>query len=106
MMREQRLHIPAETIGAFCHRWRIVELSLFGSAARGEVGPDSDLDILVTFAPDADWSLLDLGRAQVELEAIVGRPIDMIERSALMSHHNPWLRRAILEEARVLYEAA
>lgn len=100
------LPISDAELRAYCQKWRIVELSLFGSAARGELGPASDIDVLVTFAPDAGWSMFDLSRARRELESLVGRRVDMIERPALQSHHNPWLRSAILKEARVIYCAA
>ena len=50
--------IPTEQLEEFC-RWWIAELRVFGSALRGDFRPDSDLDLLVTFAPHADWSLLD-----------------------------------------------
>lgn len=59
-MMIQHLHIPDDALAAFCARWKVTELALFGSALRGDFGPGSDVDLLVTFAPDAHWSLLDL----------------------------------------------
>ena len=53
------IEIPKEKIADFCRKWKIVELSLFGSVLRDDFRPDSDVDILVTFSPDAEWSLLD-----------------------------------------------
>jgi len=100
------LPISDGDLRAFCQRWRIVELSLFGSAARGDLRPDSDIDVLVTFAPEAEWSIFDLSRAKRELEALLDRSVDMVERPALQTHHNPWLRSAILKNARVIYSAA
>ena len=52
------IDIPKETIAAFCQKWKIVEFSLFGSVLRDDFRPDSDVDVLVSFAPDAEWSLL------------------------------------------------
>jgi predicted nucleotidyltransferase len=98
--------IPIDDIAAFCRRWSIVELALFGSAARGELRPESDIDVLVTFAPEAGWSMFDLSRARRELEQLLNRSVDMVERPALQTHHNPWLRSAILQDARVIYTAA
>ena len=49
--------IDREQLVDFCIRWRIRELSLFGSAIRDDCGPDSDVDVLVTFEPDIPWSL-------------------------------------------------
>jgi predicted nucleotidyltransferase len=100
-----RLELPYEAIAEFCGRWRIVRLELFGSALHDDFKPDSDLDFLVSFAPDAAWSLLDLVRAEEELSGIVGRAVDLAEREPIEQSHN-WVRRkAILESARTLYVA-
>jgi predicted nucleotidyltransferase len=84
----------------FCRRRNIVELGLFGSAARHELRPDSDFDFLVTFAPDAETSLLDLVEAKLELEDVLGREVDLIERRSLQ---NPYRRRLILHDLIPLY---
>ncbi len=101
--------LSAEKIADFCRRWRITELAVFGSAVRTDfrpAGPNpSDLDILVTFEPSARWTLLDEVRMQRELEAIVGRRVDLLSRRAVESSHNPFRRREILESARTLYAA-
>lgn len=104
-MATQSLDIPTERIAEFCRKWRITELSLFGSAARGALGPESDVDVLVRFDPTAPWTMLDVMRAKGELELMLGRPVDLIERPALERHHNPWLRHEILGTARVVYAA-
>lgn len=98
--------VDSKTLAAFCVRWRVQELSVFGSAARGELTPESDIDVLVTFEPDAGWSLLDVAQAKLDFEAMLDRRIDLIERPALEKHDNPWLRHAILSEAKVVYRAA
>src|SRR5262245_9272753 len=54
---------PQDRLAAPCQRWKIRELSLFGSAARGDARADSDIGLLVEFEPDADWSLLDTARS-------------------------------------------
>lgn len=89
-------------LAAFCHRWKVRELSVFGSALRDDFGPDSDVDILVSFEPAADWSLLDLVVMREELSALVGRDVDLVEQEALK---NPYRRAAILHSKRVLYAA-
>lgn len=94
---------PHADIEAFCRKWRITELSVFGSAARGELRPDSDLDALVSFEPDADWDLLDLLHVQDDLERIVGRRVDMVERCALESSENWIVRNEILGSAVPVY---
>lgn len=72
---------PTERLGDFCRRWKIAELRVFGSALREDFRPDSDLDLLVRFSPDADWSLTDHVAMEEELSGIVGRKVD---RCAMM----------------------
>ncbi len=86
----------------FCQKWRVRELSLFGSALRDDFGADSDVDVLVSFEPRADWSLLDLVVMKEELSALLGRDVDLVEQEAL---RNPYRRAAILNSKRVLYAA-
>jgi predicted nucleotidyltransferase len=87
-------------IGSFCRRWKIRELSIFGSVAREESGPESDVDVLVSFAPDAAWSYWDLVDARLELRDIFGRDVDLVEERSLS---NPFRRRTILRDKKVLY---
>jgi len=95
--------IPMNVINNFCHRWKIAELSLFGSALRDDFDADSDLDILVAFDGDADWGLFDHVKMQQELQALLKRRIDIINKRALERSEN-WLRREeILKTARVLF---
>ena len=51
-MRKQDIEIPDAELAGFCRRWQIVELALFGSILRADFGPQSDVDVLVTYAPD------------------------------------------------------
>lgn len=91
--------IPTERLDEFCRRWKIAELRVFGSALREDFRPDSDLDLLVTFGPDADWSLLDHVAMEEELTGIVGRKVDLVSQRAIERSSN-WIRRkAILESA-------
>ena len=95
--------LPRQEIAAFCRRWQITELALFGSALREDFGPESDIDFLVTFAKGTTWSLLDKSRMREELENLLGRGVDLINRRAVERSHN-WIRReAILSSARVYY---
>jgi uncharacterized protein len=97
------VELPRDTVELFCQKWKIRELALFGSAVRGDFGPDSDLDFLVTFAEDARWSLLDVIGAEQELADLVGRPVDLVERSTVEQSQN-WIRKqSILESARTIY---
>ena len=99
------LHITHDRLADFCKRWKITELALFGSVLRDDFGPDSDVDILVTFEPDAPWSLFDIVRVKHEFEGMVGRKVDIIERPALEKHHNPYLKREILSSAVRIFAA-
>jgi uncharacterized protein len=89
-----------KTLARFCAKNDITRLRLFGSAARGEVGEGSDIDLLVDFGRRK--SLLDQVRIERELSALVGRPVDLLTERALSPH----LRERILEGARVVYERA
>ncbi|MCX5671018.1 MAG: nucleotidyltransferase family protein [Planctomycetota bacterium] len=97
------IEIPAEALAEFCRRWKIKELALFGSAMRGDLRSDSDIDILVTFAPDADWSLFDHFHMENELVKLLGREVDLVSRKALEESPNWIRRRSILESAETLY---
>ena len=95
----QKIPIPTERLDEFCRRWKIVELRVFGSALRDDFRPDSDVDLLVSFAPDADWSLLDHVAMEEELSSILARKVDLVSRRAIERSSN-WIRRkAILETA-------
>lgn len=77
-------------------------MALFGSALTDEFTSDSDVDLLVTFAPDAHWSLFDQVDMADELSGILGRKVDLVERAAL---RNPYRRHAILRRQQVIYAA-
>lgn len=101
-MNRRLLDIPNEKIAEFCRRWQITEFALFGSVLRDDFRPESDIDVLVTFAPDSAWSLFDLADMQEELKAILGREVDMVERAGL---RNPFRRREILRTLKIVYAA-
>ena len=99
------IRLPEREIDAFCRRWRISELALFGSVLRPDFGPQSDIDALVTFAPDARWSLLDHIQMEEELGSILGRKVDLVSKRAVERSEN-WIRRQeILQTAQVVYAA-
>ena len=97
--------LPQADVTEFCRRWKIAELALFGSAVREDFGPDSDVDLLVSFAPHAAWSLLDHVRMQEELGELLGRSVDLVSRRAIERSRNPLRRRAILDSAKTVYAA-
>ena len=95
-MAEAQVTIPTDKISDFCRRWKVTELALFGSALRRDFSPDSDVDILVSFAPETRWSLFDLVVMEGELEAILGREVDLVERTAVEQAENYIRRKSIL----------
>jgi len=100
-----RLGATPEQIAALCQRWQITELALFGSILRHDFRPDSDIDLLVTFAPTAHWGLLAHVRMERELSQMLDRPVDLIEKAAIQESPN-WLRRnEILQTAQIIYAA-
>lgn len=80
----------------------ITELAVFGSVLRADFRPDSDFDLLVTFSPEAPWSVFDLIRMKDEIEEILDRPVDLVERDTI---RNPFRRRSILNNFQVIYAA-
>ena len=106
MIASTKLHLPETEIERFCRRWQISELSLFGSVLREDFRPDSDIDVLVRFAPDTRWSLFDMVRMQKELEAILGREVDLVERNAVEQSKNYIRRKRILRDRVPIYVAA
>ncbi len=98
-----RIKLPRSRLSAFCKRWQVAELALFGSALREDFHPESDIDILVSFLPNAHPSLFDLVRMQNELEALFNRKVDLVERKAIEDSENYIRRKNILSTARVIY---
>ena len=97
------IDIPKEEVAAFCRRWQIKELALFGSALRDDFRPDSDVDVLVQFDAEARHTLFDMVFMQEELQRIFGRKVDLVSRRGIETSRNYIRRRAILESAEVVY---
>ncbi len=95
------LEIPRDALGALCRRYGVRELRLFGSAARGELGPESDVDLLVSFDANAAVGFFALARLQRELGALLGRDVDLVPEAGL----KPLVRSEVVAQARVLYAA-
>ena len=97
--------IDPATITDFCRRWKIQQLAVFGSAVRGGLKPGSDIDLLVTFAPETDWTMFDHCRMENELVELLARDVDLVSIRALEENPNPIYRKEILNSAKVIYAA-
>jgi len=104
-MSRVRIDIPQERVAEFCRKHRVRKLSLFGSALREDFRPDSDVDVLVSFAEDARYSLFDLAAMEEELASILGRKVDLVEREAIEQSENYIRRRHILQSEEPVYVA-
>jgi predicted nucleotidyltransferase len=98
--------LPLEKLQTFCQHWQIRELAVFGSILREDFRLDkSDVDFLAVFESSCRWSLLDRVRMESELEKLLNRKVDLLEREEVEASPN-WLRRqAILQSARIIYAA-
>ncbi len=102
---ELKIDLPPEKLAAFCKKWKIIELSIFGSALREDFGPDSDLDFLASFDPVSKWSLWDHAQMELELVELLGREVDLVSRRGIEQSRN-WIRKnEILGTARTVYAA-
>lgn len=98
-MAELKIDIPHDKVVEFCQRYRIRRLSLFGSILREDFRPDSDVDVLVEFDPEAKVGFVALSRMQRELSAILQRQVDIVPRSGL----KPLIRDSVMADEEVIY---
>jgi hypothetical protein len=95
------LEVDRTRLADLCRSYGVCELSVFGSAARGEMRADSDVDFLVEFLPSAEIDLLDYAGLMLDLSRLLGRRVDVVSKSGL----KPLIRDAVIREARLLYAA-
>ena len=95
-----RIAIDRERIAQFCRKWKVKELSVFGSALRDDFGPGSDVDVLVVYEEDAKWDAWDHLHAEEELKEMLGREVDLVEKRAV---RNPFRRHHILTHREIVY---
>ncbi|WP_017874261.1 nucleotidyltransferase [Candidatus Caldatribacterium sp. SIUC1] len=94
------IQLPKEKLAEFCRRYHIRRLALFGSALRGDLGPESDIDFLVEFEPGHVPGLFGIARMERELSALFGgRKVDLRTLRDL----SPYFREEVLREAEVQY---
>ena len=96
------LNVPVKKLAALCRRYGVKKLSLFGSGARGELTPGSDVDLMIEFKPESRVSLWDFPKLQEEFSALFGnRRVELVPPEVMK---NPFRRKSILPDLRVLYE--
>ncbi len=103
-MKVKNIQIPTDKIAEFCQRWKITEFALFGSVLRDDFRPDSsDIDVLVSFDPNAHTTLFDMVDMKEELEGIFARKVDLLSKRGIERSSNYLRRREILSSAVVIY---
>src|ERR1017187_8099984 len=95
------IELPIDRIAEVCRRYDVQELSVFGSAARGDMRPESDIDILVDFTPGARIGLVRFASLNEELQGLLGRSVDLVTKPGL----KPRVRPHVLQEARRIHSA-
>ena len=102
MKKRMNLNISKKQLAEFCKKNHITKLSLFGSALRDDFGPDSDVDMLVEFGPEAHVGLIGFAGLELELSEILGRKVDLNTPDSVSKYY----REKVLAEAEVQYDAA
>ncbi|MEM9216146.1 MAG: nucleotidyltransferase domain-containing protein [Cyanobacteria bacterium P01_F01_bin.150] len=98
-----RLNTTGQQLAEFCQQRQIAELSVFGSVLRDDFGPNSDIDLLIAYAPTAKRGLLEKMCLKEEFEQLFKRPVDLVSKTAIEQSHN-WIRRKnILDSAKTIY---
>lgn len=102
----QGIDFESEAIRDFCKKWKIKELCVFGSVLRADFRPDSDVDFLADFeqCPEVDeYDLFDEIHMREELSELVGRNVDLVDRSVIESSSNRFIRMELLSTAEPVY---
>ncbi len=98
---EPKLCIPQDKLETICARFAVHELAIFGSVLTAAFGPESDVDLLVEFEPEAHVGFLMLSRLQRELSLLLNRRVDLVPKHGLKKH----IKEEVLKSAKVLYAA-
>lgn len=99
MTHEDLTPTALKAVKNLCQRYRVRELSIFGSALREDFNAGSDIDLLVEFEPEAQIGFMTLSKMQRELSAILNRPVDLVPKGGL----KPKIREIVISSAKVLY---
>ncbi|MFH1734647.1 MAG: nucleotidyltransferase domain-containing protein [bacterium] len=99
------IEIDKKRLAEICKRWNITEVSLFGSALTKDFDEINDVDLMVSFTPECKYSLFDIVHIQDDFASLFAKPVDLAMRSAVENSANYIRRKAIINSARVIYEA-
>jgi hypothetical protein len=102
-MATSAIDLPMKEIAAFCDRWQVIEFALFGSVLRDDFRPDSDIDVMVVFHPDAHPKFFTLDQMEIELKSISQRDVDLMTRQGIENSRNYLRRQEILSSAQIIY---
>jgi len=97
------IELPTHQITEFCQKWQVTELALFGSVLRDDFRPDSDIDVMIQFHPDAHPTFFDLTYMEDELKILFQRDVDLVTRKGIETSRNYLRRTAILSSIQVIY---
>ena len=95
------IQVDGPSLAEVCRRYGVKELSLFGSAVRGEMRPESDIDLMVEFEPGVRIGLVKFEFLVEELESLTGRRVDLVTKRGLKT----WVRPRVLKDAQLIYAA-
>ncbi len=99
------MNIDQKKIKVFCQKWKIQELAIFGSFLRADFNDKSDVDILISFAPNINWGF-EIAELREELSQIFNRNIDILSKRSLEMSKNKFKRDEILNSCIVIYDEA
>lgn len=101
------IEISLHKVRDFCLKWKIKEFALFGSILRDDFNPiESDIDILVSFINGNNISLFDMIEMKEELENLYQRKVDIVNKESIEKSKNPYRKKEILENFKVIYDEA
>lgn len=101
MLHLGNTEVDENRLADLCRRYHVKELALFGSTARGEMKPDSDIDLLVEFLPNSQVDLVDYAGLMLDLSSLLGHKVDLVSKNGL----KPLIRDSVLRDARLVYAA-
>jgi predicted nucleotidyltransferase len=105
MNNEPRIPIDRDKIAEFCKKHGIIEFSLFGSVLRDDFGPDSDVDVMISLAPQKQFGLFKYGRLVYDLGQLFRRDVDVVLRKEIEASANPFRKKEVLSNYHTIYVA-